>query len=82
MKIRIKLTLFLLPLIILFSNFNCIYTYAKTDKEESYISLDFKNKDETPINFRTSIDLSKIENDNLDFSGLEDLNISGSSQFT
>ena len=82
MKIRIKLTLFLLPLIILFSNFNCIYTYAKTDKEESYISLDFKNKDETPINFRTSIDLSKIENDNLDLSGLEDLNISGSSQFT
>lgn len=82
MKIRIKLTLFLLPLIILFSNFNCIYTYAKTDKEESYISLDFKNKDETPINFRTSINLSKIENNNLDLSGLENLNISGSSQFT
>lgn len=82
MKMRIKLILFLLPLLILFSNFSCILTYAKTDKEGSYISLDYKNSDETPVNFRTTLDLNKIENNDFNLSGLKNLNISGSSQFT
>ena len=82
MKAHIKLILFFLPLLILFSNFNCILTYAKSDKEESYISLDYKNTDETPVNFRTTLDLSKIENNDFSLLGLKNLNISGSSQFT
>ena len=82
MKIQIKFILFLLTLLILFSNFNCILTYAKADKEGGYISLDYKYNDEAPVNLRTTIDLSKIENNDLNLSGLKDLNISGSSQFT
>ena len=47
----------------------------------SYLSLDFSNSDALPKNFRKTTDLSKVS-DNTDKTGLDTLNISGSSQPT
>lgn len=82
MKSRIKPLLIFLIFMLLFSNFSIICSYAKSDNENNYISLDSDNKDELPVNFRSSLDLSKIEKNDLNLSGLNTLNISGSSQFT
>lgn len=82
MKSRIKPLLIFLIFMLLFSNFSIICSYAKSANEDNYISLDSDNKDELPINFRSSLDLSKIEKNDLNLSGLNTLNISGSSQFT
>lgn len=45
-----------------------------------YLKIDFENKEILPKNFRKSTD--KISNSSLNTSGLDTLNISGSSQFT
>lgn len=82
MKSRIKPLLIFLIFMLLFSNFSIICSYAKSANEDNYISLDSDNKDELPINFRSSLDLSKIQKNDLNLSGLNTLNISGSSQFT
>lgn len=59
---------------------NIAYSFIKS--EEFYLSLDFPNSNELPNNFRSTSDLTKLENSNIDLSGLESLNISGSAQFT
>lgn len=50
--------------------------------EQVYLSLDFENKDSLPSNFRKTTDLSKVIKGGGNTTGLENLNISGSSQFT
>lgn len=73
--------IFIIP-ILLFFILSDGYAYGKSDEEKSYISLDFEDKDELPVHFRTSLDLKNIKNNNINLSGLDKLNISGSSQFT
>lgn len=59
---------------------NIAYSFIKS--EDFYLSLDFSNSNELPNNFRSTSDLTKLENSNIDLSGFESLNISGSAQFT
>ena len=73
-------TLSVIMLSILFINEFAITTYAESN--ESILSLDYRNKDCVPDNFRTTSDLSILKDRNVNTSGLSNLNISGSSQFT
>ena len=50
--------------------------------EQSCLSLDFENTDSLPHNFRKTTDLSNVVKGGGNTTGLENLNISGSSQFT
>ena len=50
--------------------------------EKAFLKLDFKNEDTLPKNFRKTTDLSKVKKDGGNTTGLENLNISGSSEFT
>ena len=82
MKKYLKYFLICIISILIFSFFNTVNAYYKADDEKGYISLDFENKNELPSLFRTSLNLKEIENDNINASGLDTLNISGSSEFT
>ena len=50
--------------------------------EQVSLSLDFENTDSLPHNFRKTTDLSNVVKGGGNTTGLENLNISGSSQFT
>ncbi|MGG7176719.1 fused DSP-PTPase phosphatase/NAD kinase-like protein [Clostridium paraputrificum] len=80
MKKSIK---FLIILLLCFSITNSfiITTFAKSDSEV-YLSLDSKNENILPVNFRKTTELSKLNGTKVNLTGLSDLNISGSSQFT
>ena len=80
----ILITSFMLSLfLILFLNVKQlkINLYAKSEETPS-LSLDFENTDNLPLNFRKTTDLSNLQDKNLDFVGLDNLNISGSAEFT
>lgn len=46
------------------------------------LSLDFQNRDSLPNTYRNTSELDILKNTNIDTTGLKDLNISGSAQFT
>ena len=78
-----KIIRLLLILLLCFSITNSIVINAFAESgPEVYLSLDFRNEDTLPKNFRKTTDLSKLNGTNANLTGLADLNISGSSQFT
>lgn len=78
---------YILSLVLIFSLFNSFISktvFGKEPPNESgiYITLDSENFDSLPKNFRKTTDLSKVENGKGNLNGLQELNISGSAQFT
>ncbi|MDS0528161.1 phytase [Clostridium sp. SHJSY1] len=85
MKNKLKIIIcFILPLfLILFVDFNAPTNTSSVESEVSQqFSLDFSNTDNLPLNFRKTSDLSNLKDKNLDLTGLDSLNISGSGEFT
>lgn len=67
--------------ILIFSLLSPLSISAK-EVEQVYLSLDYENTDSLPHNFRKTTDLSNVIKGGGNTTGLENLNISGSSQFT
>ena len=68
-------------ILILFSLLSPLSISAQ-EVEQVSLSLDFENTDSLPHNFRKTTDLSNVVKGGGNTTGLENLNISGSSQFT
>lgn len=58
-----------------------VYSFTSNDIL-SYISLEYKNTDSLPVNFRKTTDIDLLKNKNINTKGLDVLNASGSAQFT
>ncbi|WP_078022934.1 fused DSP-PTPase phosphatase/NAD kinase-like protein [Clostridium tepidum] len=85
MKKHIKLNVsILLILVSIFSFFTLKNkTFSATDDNGVHLVLDSQNEDEIPKKFRKSTDLSNVKKDkNINLTGLDKLNISGSKQFS
>lgn len=71
----------ILSIILIFSLLFPITTFAE-DEGQVHLSLDFKNYDALPIHFRKTTNLTNVIEGGGNTTGLENLNISGSAQFT
>ncbi|MGO5065025.1 MULTISPECIES: GxGYxYP domain-containing protein [unclassified Clostridium] len=85
MKKQVKLNIsVLLILVSIFSFFTMTNkAFSATDDNSVNLVLDSQNKNEIPKKFRKSSDLSNVKKDkNVNLTGLDKLNISGSKQFS
>ena len=80
MKKKFKLILFSLLSILLITPILSSTTVFCSENE--YLKLDFTNTDTLPKNFRKTSDLSNFNGKEVNLSGLKELNMSGSSEFT